>query len=805
MKLNQVLKGVIFLFLAIALNNMSALATTDDGEVLGATKIIDNGPAGERFDLVLIAEGYQEAEQDKFAADVQNFIDFFFSTPPFSTSCSAFNVWRIDVASTDSGADDPVECGGSGEEVDTYFDASFCISGNRRGLEGNAITVIDVLSANVPDWDKALIIVNSVVSGGTGGEFAWTSVDPGWTYTAVHEIGHTAFNLADEYTYWKGCGIDEDRDYHPAAEPLKPNVTIETNRDLIKWGDLILETTPVPTTQNADCTQCDPQGDPYPGETVVGIYEGGNNYHCDVFRPAFNCMMRNYYPFCPVCTRAILQVLELYEPPDPSCEGRLIVTKAGSGLGTVTSNPAGIDCGHGGSDCTEAYRIGTIVTLTADPVTGHYFNGWEGCDSTTGFACTVAVSAKKEVTAAFTPFFIGTIDTSGRVSDATSIAVDSSYNVHISYHYEFELDGHLMYTNYNNFWTPEFVDPSDYFDEGFRNSIALDSLDNIHISYFSYNEFLDYFALKYATNASGSWVTEEVGGAGEIGTTSIATDSSDNVHISYTDLLMQELYYVTNESGFWMPETVESNVDVGYGASIAIDSQDKVHISYCDVTNNVLRYATNASGSWVKETVDSAGWGVSFTSIATDSSDNVHISYNDLWLSELKYATNASGSWVKETVDSAGWVGWYNSIAIDSQDKVHISHRESMVRDNLKYATNKSGSWVNWTIDVIGDVGTYTSIALDSGDNPHISYLDYGNGYLKYAMYLPIIDSLEVLKSGTGSGSVTSNPPGIDCGTDCEEGYDRGYFVTLTATPDADSTPECRFWLCRLERRSGLL
>ncbi len=58
MKLNQVLKGVIFLFLAIALNNMSALATTDDGEVLGATKIIDNGPAAERFDLVLMAEGY---------------------------------------------------------------------------------------------------------------------------------------------------------------------------------------------------------------------------------------------------------------------------------------------------------------------------------------------------------------------------------------------------------------------------------------------------------------------------------------------------------------------------------------------------------------------------------------------------------------------------------------------------------------------------------------------------------------------------------------------------------------------------
>jgi hypothetical protein len=35
-----------------------------------------------------------------------------------------------------------------------------------------------------------------------------------------------------------------------------------------------------------------------------------------------------------------------------------------------------------------------------------------------------------------------------------------------------------------------------------------------------------------------------------------------------------------------------------------------------------------------------------------------------------------------------------------------------------------------------------------------------------------------------GNGTVTSAPPGIDCGTDCEEDYNEGTEVTLTAAPD---------------------
>jgi hypothetical protein len=47
--------------------------------------------------------------------------------------------------------------------------------------------------------------------------------------------------------------------------------------------------------------------------------------------------------------------------------------------------------------------------------------------------------------------------------------------------------------------------------------------------------------------------------------------------------------------------------------------------------------------------------------------------------------------------------------------------------------------------------------------------------------------TLTVTKSGAGSGAVTSNPAGIDCGPDCQETYNSGTAVTLTATAAAGS------------------
>ena len=47
--------------------------------------------------------------------------------------------------------------------------------------------------------------------------------------------------------------------------------------------------------------------------------------------------------------------------------------------------------------------------------------------------------------------------------------------------------------------------------------------------------------------------------------------------------------------------------------------------------------------------------------------------------------------------------------------------------------------------------------------------------------------TLSVIKTGTGSGTVTSDPAGIECGADCGNDYPADTPLTLTATPDANS------------------
>jgi hypothetical protein len=76
----------------------------------------------------------------------------------------------------------------------------------------------------------------------------------------------------------------------------------------------------------------------------------------------------------------------------------LTVAKSGSGNGTVTSNPAGINCG---STCSASFTSGAQVTLSASAGSGSSFTGWSGCDSVTATTCTLSLNAARNVTASF--------------------------------------------------------------------------------------------------------------------------------------------------------------------------------------------------------------------------------------------------------------------------------------------------------------------------------------------------------------------------------------------------------------------
>jgi len=78
--------------------------------------------------------------------------------------------------------------------------------------------------------------------------------------------------------------------------------------------------------------------------------------------------------------------------------GRPTLTVVRNGSGLVTSSPAGIDCG---TTCTASYEVDTMVTLTATPLDGFNFSAWSGCDSVSGTTCTLAMTAARWITAAF--------------------------------------------------------------------------------------------------------------------------------------------------------------------------------------------------------------------------------------------------------------------------------------------------------------------------------------------------------------------------------------------------------------------
>ena len=78
----------------------------------------------------------------------------------------------------------------------------------------------------------------------------------------------------------------------------------------------------------------------------------------------------------------------------------LTAEQVGSSVGNITSSPAGIDCG---SDCTELYDDGTVVTLTAPAAAmGSTFAGWSNGCSGVAAVTNVTVDANKTCTATYT-------------------------------------------------------------------------------------------------------------------------------------------------------------------------------------------------------------------------------------------------------------------------------------------------------------------------------------------------------------------------------------------------------------------
>ena len=87
-------------------------------------------------------------------------------------------------------------------------------------------------------------------------------------------------------------------------------------------------------------------------------------------------------------------------PDAPGTQLLLTVAKSGNGLGTITADVGGINCGP---TCMAGYAPGTMVTLTAAAGPGDHFGGWSGGGCTGTGTCVTSISqATGEVSASFT-------------------------------------------------------------------------------------------------------------------------------------------------------------------------------------------------------------------------------------------------------------------------------------------------------------------------------------------------------------------------------------------------------------------
>jgi uncharacterized repeat protein (TIGR02543 family) len=99
----------------------------------------------------------------------------------------------------------------------------------------------------------------------------------------------------------------------------------------------------------------------------------------------------------------------------------LTVAKEGSGSGTITSSPAGINCG---SDCSEPYNQGTKITLKVKADPGSTFKGWSGGCTGTKPSCKLAMNSDQTVTATF-----ALPDLRGELSDVSVSVAGSSCEI----------------------------------------------------------------------------------------------------------------------------------------------------------------------------------------------------------------------------------------------------------------------------------------------------------------------------------------------------------------------------------------
>ncbi|MCY1018603.1 IgA Peptidase M64 [Pyxidicoccus sp. MSG2] len=307
-------------------------------------KLVENGPPEQKVDLLILGDGYTEAERPKFEKDARRMADILFTFSPFKERKGDFNVWGLMPAAAQSGISRPSTGIHRRSPVGTTYDAF----GSERYVLTFDNKAFREAAAFAP-YEFVEILANGNTYGGGGifGLYGTVAADSLWApYVFVHEFGHHFAGLADEY-------YTSESVYAPTEERLEPwekNVTALHDPEQLKWKHLMAPGTPLPTPWNKEGyeshsntvqkqrrqiraqrkpeTEMDAlfvaqrdweekflSSQKFSGR--VGAFEGAMYEPRGYFRPQLDCVMftRDRVPFCAVCQSAITEVIDLYAGP----------------------------------------------------------------------------------------------------------------------------------------------------------------------------------------------------------------------------------------------------------------------------------------------------------------------------------------------------------------------------------------------------------------------------------------------------------------------------------------------------------